>query len=324
MDELWNLFFETGFVYPKKYAQMCANKEKFKETYERLYNNNPNIAKHFVVQDRNIIQGHISMLRVYENTWLFHHHMSRSINNKAGILVLEQIGRYVNDFYRLHSTGMNFVISYFRLENRFPHRIFGGFERHLNDPKGCSLDSFAFFRFPGKFEALGLTGINLAKTQPEDLLELKSFYEYRSGGLMLKALDLEPDMIYCDNLNKEYEKAGFKRERHLFSLKKEGYLKAIIMVTISDFGLNLSNLANCIHVIVMDGENISGHEIISSLSMLSRYCAHDEIPILLYPSSYAQSQYIPHEKIYDLWVLNVPHSGEYYLKHVDNLINRFY
>ena len=32
MDDLWNFFFESGFIYPKKYAFIEANKEKIKET----------------------------------------------------------------------------------------------------------------------------------------------------------------------------------------------------------------------------------------------------------------------------------------------------
>ena len=30
------------------------------------------------------------------------------------------------------------------------------------------------------------------KAEPEDLVELESFYKYKSGGLMIHALDLEP------------------------------------------------------------------------------------------------------------------------------------
>jgi len=321
LDALWKFFFEVGFVYPEKYVFIHTNKEKFKETYEKLYIQSPTIARHFIYQDKSIIEGHMSMVRFYENTWLIHHHAaSRSDYTRAGLVVLDQIGRYVNDFYSLYSTHMNFVICYFRPDNKFPNRVFGGFTRDLNNQKGSSLDSFAYFHFPRTFEHQDLSGSwTLTKTQPEDLLELESFYEYASGGLMLNALDLEPDMIDSDELNKEYQRLGFKRERHLFSLKKDGLLKAIIMVTLSDLGLNLSNLTNCIHVFVLDSDDLPLNIFYSHLSQLSHYYEQNEIPVLIYPVSYAETQSMPYEKIYNLWVLNIPQAGDQYLKYVENL-----
>jgi hypothetical protein len=321
LEALWRFFFETGFVYPKKYVSVHANKERFKETYEKLYTQNPHIARHFIYQDKGIIHGHISMVRFYENTWLFHHHAAIRSNFKAGLIVLEQIGRYVNDFYCLYSTHMNFVICYFSSDNKFPTRIFGGFTRELNEPKGSSIDPFAYFHFvkTSEYRDLSRSWV-LAKTQPGDLSELKGFYEYESGGLMLNAMDLEPDMIDSDELTKEYQKTGFKRERHLFSLKKDGILKAIIIVNISDFGLNMSNLTNCIHIIVIDSDDFPRSILYSTISQLSKYYEEDEIPILLYPVSYTEGQSIPFDKIYDLWVLNIPHSGDQYLKYMENLL----
>lgn len=320
LEALWRFFFETGFVYPKKYAAVHANKERFKETYETLYTRNHNIARHFTYQDKGIIHGHISMLRSYENTWLFHHHAAIRSSFKAGLIVLDQIGRYVNDFYCLYSTHMNFVICYISHDNRFPNRVFGGFTRDLNKPKGSSIDPFAYFHFGRTFEHQDSSGSwVLDKARSEDLLELASFYEYKSGGLMLNAMDLEPDMIDSDELNKEYQKIGFKKERHIFSLKKEYILKAIIIVNISDFGLNMSNLTNCIHVIVLDSDDLPRNVLDSTLSKLSYYYEEDEIPILLYPVSYAEDQSLPYDKIYNLWAINTQYTDQY-LKYMENLL----
>lgn len=314
LDALWKFFFEVGFVYPEKYVFIHTNKEKFRETYEKLYIQSPTIARHFIYQDKSIIEGHMSMVRFYENTWLIHHHAaSRAGYGRAGLVVLDQVGRYVNEFHSLHTTHMNFVICYFRPDNKFPNRVFGGFARDLNNPKGSSLDSFAYFHFPRTFEHQDLSGSwALTETQPEDLFELESFYKYVSGGLMLNALDLEPDMINSEELNKEYQRLGFKRERHLFSLKKDGLLKAIIMVTLSDLGLNLSNLTNCIHVFVLDSDDLPLNIFYSHLSQLSHYYEQNEIPVLLYPVSYAEIQSVPYEKIYNLWVLNMQNTDDYF------------
>ena len=323
LDTLWKFFFEVGFVYPEKYASIYSNKEKFKETYEKLYIKSPAIARHFIYQDKGIIQGHISMLRFFENTWLFHHHAANASGfSKAGLSVLDQIGRYVNDFYSLYSTHLNFVICYFRPENRFPNRVFGGFANYFNELKGCSLDSFAYFHFTNTTDQWNLQGSwTLTKTQPEDLSELQSFYEHRSGGLMLHALDLEPDVIDSEELNKEYQRLNFKREKYLFSLKKDDNIKAVFMVTLSDVGLNLSNVTNCIHVFILNSDNLPCNMLYSSLSKLSPYYEQDKIPILLYPVSYAESQSISYEKIYNLWAINTQYT-DHYLKYIESIFTR--
>jgi hypothetical protein len=319
MNDLWNFLFETGFVYPQKYSHIYLNKERFIETYERLYNKNPQIARHFVYQDRGILQGHISMLRVYEKTWLFHHHASIK-SYRAGLVVLEQISRYTRDFYSIHSAHLNYIISYFRPENRFPTRFLGGFTKFLNDPKGCSIDPFAYFDFPKNFEQWNMPGYLITKTTVDDLLELRGFYEYNSGGLLLTALDLEPDMLDFDNLNNEYKKAGFKRERYIFSLKKDGVLKAVFMVNITDAGLNLSNLTSCIHAIVLDTDELPRQVLIASLSVLSKYFEQDSIPVLLYPTFYAEKTFVPFEKIYNLWAFNIPRADDQYFKYIEKFL----
>ena len=134
IDELWKFFFETGFIYPKKYCSIHQNMDTLKETYRKLYLDSPDIARHFMYRDKGRIQGHIAMIRFFENTWLFHHHASIGIR-KAGLVVLDQIGRFVNDVHNMYSSHMQYVICYFRPGNHFPDRVFGGYARRSRKPK---------------------------------------------------------------------------------------------------------------------------------------------------------------------------------------------
>jgi hypothetical protein len=325
LDTLWNFFFETGFIYPQKYAFIQANKEKLKETYEKLYNSNPNIARHFIYQDKGVIFGHMAMVRFYENSWMIHHHAAiKSESMKSGLMVLNQISRYVNDIHNFYSAHLNFVFCYFRPDNKFPSRIFGGFAKHLNDPGGCSLDTFAYFHFqrPFKSPAELMDPWQLTEGEAEDLQELESFYGQESGGLMLQALDLGSDMVDRARLSREYQKLNFKRESKLFSLRKDGNLKAIILVNVSDIGLNLSNLTNCAKIIALDGEDLPRDIFSASLAHISAMYDENEMPVLLYPVTYAESQAIPYEKLYTMWVLNLQYLDKYF-KFCDTLFRRF-
>ena len=323
LDVLWNFFFETGFVYPKKYAYIQANKEKFKDIYERLYTQNPDIAINFIYQDKNAIYGHMSMFRYYENTWIIHHHAAiTASHNRAGVVVLEQIGRFINETHHLPAAHMNFVACYFRPDNKFPNLVFGGVARKTPDAKGCSLDPFAYFHVmksagPARLPA----GWTLTEAQAADLVNLKIFYEYQSGGLMLTALDLEPELLGCNELSLEYQRLGFKRERQLLALKMAGRLKAIIMVNISDIGLNMSNITNCMHVIILDGDGLEPTLLAAVLARLSGRYEEEDIPVLLYPVAYADRNSLPYEKTYNLWVLNMEYT-DHYFGYLDKLLHR--
>ena len=315
LDALWDFFFETGFIYPDKYAALQKNKKQIKETYAKIYTRNPQIARHFIYQDKGTIFGHMAMLRFYENAWMIHHHAARkSALNKAGLIVLDQIGRMVNDSHRLYSMHMDYAICYFRPDNKFPSRVFGGAVKSIKNPKACSVDRFAYFHFrhPARSRSNLPVDWRINETRPDDLQELSDYYEHFSGGLMLDAIDLTPEKLSCDSLSKEYSKVGLTRQRKLFSLKKDGRVKAIFLVNTSNVGLNLSDITNCIKVFVTDSEELDTVVLGNSISIVAKLNGKTDFPALLYPVAYADQQQIPYEKIYNLWICNMQFLDEYF------------
>ncbi len=322
LDDLWRFFFEAGFIYPGKYSFISENKEKIKQTYKKLYTENPSIATHFICRKKGLIQGHMSMLRFYENTWLIHHHAAlKSSMIKAGLVVLDQIGKFTYDSHRLYSSHMDYLICYYRPENKFPNQIFGGAVKSIENPKAFSLDSFSYTHFRKSVDTDNSLpeSWSLEKPLPVDLHELESFYERESGGLMLKALDLEPGSVDRFDLSKGYATLGFKRERLLFALKKNGILKAVLMLNTTDIALNMSDLTNCIKIIILDPQSIKKEIICKVVSFLSKNFEQKKFPVLIYPSSFAEEEKIPFEKMYNLWTMNVQYSDEYF-KHVGRLL----
>jgi hypothetical protein len=136
---------------------------------------------------------------------------------------------------------------------------------------------------------------------------------------MLSALELEPDMMNLDKLTEEFKRLGFKRERYLFSLKKNNSLKAVFMANISDIGLNLSELTNCIQAIIIDPNNFPRDVFYEALSRLAAKFETEEVPVLVFPSTYVQNQSLTYEKSYNLWVLNM-HNTDDYVKQLKRLL----
>jgi len=315
LDALWNFFFETGFIYPDKYAEIQENKKQIKETYAKIYTRTPHIARHFIYQDKGTIYGHMAMIRFYENAWMIHHHAARkSSAKKAGLIVLDQIVRMINDSHRLYSLHMDYVLCYFRPDNKFPSRVFGGAAKSIKDPKGCSLDGFACFHVNNRSRSTPdlPDSWRISETQPDDLQELADFYEHTSGGLMLEALDLKPEKMNCNDLSNEYRQLGLTRARHLYSLKKDGQLKAVLVANLSDIGLNLSDITNCIKVIVTNKAEFSAGILRAAISKVADITGKEDFPTLLYPAAFADEQKISYEKIYNLWVLSLQYSDPFY------------
>jgi hypothetical protein len=105
----------------------------------------------------------------------------------------------------------------------------------------------------------------------------------------------------------------------LFSLKRNKRLKAIVMVNISDIGLNLSDLTSGIKVIVLDSNGLSGEVLYWMLSSVIEKTGQENASVLLFPATYAKHKGIPFEKTYNLWVQNTQYS-DYYFRYINRLL----
>jgi hypothetical protein len=313
MDALWEFFFETGFIYPKKYRVIQHQRAKFKETYKKLYQDNPEVARHFTYQKNGHIYGHISMIRAYDRAWMIHHHAAKAMKNRrTGFMVLKLIMHYLNDMHRLPSANMDFAMCYFRPENKFPDRVFGGFARELNNPHGCSLDLFAYLPYTRLSIGPKLPeGWTLSPSSDLDLWEYERIYKNQSDGLLMDALGLLPPLTGHASLEGLYEGLGLTRRCNVFSLSYQGDLCALLVANRSDMGFNLSELLNGIKVLVAKPDALPWSVLSVAISQLTGEYQLERIPILFYPTHYVEGKEVPYEKFYQLWILNVQWGNEY-------------
>jgi len=323
VDDLWDFFFETGFIYPEKYYYIHRNKKKFIEFYKKLYEQESDIAINFTYQDKGIIYGHLSMFRFYDKTWIIHHHAAKTAKKStAGFMVLEQICRYINGFYRLPSTNMEYVGCYFRPDNKFPNIVFRGAVRKI--PEGCTLDEFAYLHLNKNNLNSNLSDSwKIHPSTENELVELTNFYNSTYGGLTLKALDISSLGSDTDqNINDVFHSNGFKRQRCLYSLKKNDQLTAIFMICVTELGLNLSDLTNSIHVFIVNSEKLPDKILYSAISRLAEHYDHDNLSVLIFPKNYCVEKEISFNKIYNFWVLDLEKGGDNYIKYIERLTRR--
>ena len=310
MDALWKFFFETGFIYPKKYIQIQSHRDNLKETYRKLYQDNPEIARHFTYERNGQIYGHLSMVRAYERAWLIHHHAARPMGLRpAGLNVLNAVMIFLHGIYNLPSAKMDYVMAFFQPENKFPNLAFGGFARKLNNPQFCSLDLFSYLTYPvDPLQTPLPEGWLLKEISTFELQELEQFYNNNSGGLFLNVLGLGQRNMQDESLEKVYGRLGFTRKWKAFSLIHRNNLSAVLIVNQSDLGLNLSELLNGITAIVTDPERLPWKVLSLAVGQLADVYRLDTIPILIYPPDYVEVWNIPYDKQYQMWILNMPYS----------------
>lgn len=313
MDALWEFFFDTGFIYPKKYKLFQDYREEFKNTYRKLYQENPEIAMHFTYEQNGQIYGHMSMIRAYERSWMIHHHAARPIENKLpGLQVLKHMILFLYGMYHLPSAKMDYVLCYFRPDNKFPERVFGGFAREINNPQLCSLDLFSFASFPVGIPQNQLPqGWSLHESNPSELWELEQFYKHHSGGLLMNVLNLAQKVAPHESLESTAQGLGFLRKWSAYSLVYGSCLKAVFIVNQSDVGANLSELLNGIKVLVMDPEYLPGELLSLAIAHLTGVYQLNNISLLIYPSNKYVGNCISYEKQYHLWITDMRHSNKF-------------
>jgi len=319
LDELWRFLFESGFIYPKKYETLSNFIDAFKETYERLYHKCPSIFSNLTYQRNGGIYGHVSMIKAYQRTWMVHHLAAKSMGWKPiGLKILNQILYYYDGLYRLPSIGMDYMIFYYRPENKFPDFFFGGIYNKFNNLKKCSIDLFAYLNFTLDSRNNSLPkGWGIFECSNEDLRDFREWYDQKSGGLLFDAFFLDKKVEGEEPIENTYERLGLHRSCSSFVLKHDGSNKVYIIVDKSDRGINLSDLLNTMKIFVKDAENLRW-EILNQL-ILNIGAMYDskEIPILVYPKSYVDDMDVKYDKKYCLWILDTQYGDDYpdLLKH---------
>ncbi len=313
MDALWEFFFDTGFIYPKKYLSLQSCREEFKKTYQRLYQESPEIARHFIYKKNGSIYGHMSMVRAYETTWLVHHHAARPMGNVLpGPKVLKHVVAFLQGGYRLPSIPMDYVMCYYRPENEFPDRVFGGFSRDLKNSKGCSLDLFSYLKYSRpEIDTLLPESWRLEKISGTEIRQLRDFYDSLSGGMFLDTIMPARDESGEESLERASRRLGFTRKWTVYSLTYKGCLKAVFLVNQSDLGVNLSELLNSMTVFILDPEDLSKDLLFGAASHFGCMYRMREVPLLVYPADFLKKVDIPCDKLYYLWITDLRYSEKF-------------
>jgi hypothetical protein len=318
LNSLWEFFFKSKFIYPKKYKLIESNSGEIRDIYSRLYQKGREIFTFITYQDNGKILGHCSLIRAYQRSWLVQHlaAISSENTNKAGIHVLGQVLNYVDTMLKLPSAKMDYLLFYYQPDNKFSKYFFGGLYKETNNPGIISQDTFAYLSWPLYFSEDSLpNGFTIEETNNEDFKIVNKFYQKISGGgLFIKSLRSDID-FYEEPLEEIYRRIQLIRTCRIYSLKEYDELKAVFIIDQSDIGINMSELLNCIKVIVID-MNLPWENLNSAINVLGRIYPDGKISVMIYPTEFLNLNNIATDRYYNLWISNIKYGSEYnnYLK----------
>ncbi|MBN2429561.1 MAG: hypothetical protein JXK94_14600 [Deltaproteobacteria bacterium] len=314
-NALWKFFFQGGFVSLPQYSSCPEKKLDFKKNYEKLFTRHPEIARQFLFKKDDSIEGHMSMLRFFENAWLINHHMAKGgEGDRGGVSILYQMAGFINDFLNLSSSRMNYLLCRYSADEKLPTEVFGGVARQLNNQEKCSLDNFGCLYCRRKEGAAGPANPDweLVPCKEQDIVNLNFMYEQESGGLLLRAMEPLGSSASPNSVEEEFRKGGFRKERHLFALKKGGGLLAVLLLDLSEMALNPFDFTRCLHIFVVNQAALDKKTLSEAISTVMGRFDQTEIPALFFPLSYADSASIKIQKACTLWIMNLRYAEEYF------------
>jgi hypothetical protein len=317
-ESLWEFFFSSGFIYPRKYSVLQSEKEGCKETCKRLYQENHEIARHFTYEKNGRIFGHISMVKAYDQTWVIHHHAAQTVSGKRnGFGVLKALMLFLNDMRKFRSANMKYAMCFYRPENRFPAAVFGDFASAIGNTKICSLDRFSYHvHLNASVNSHVPREWLIQECNEGDLYKLIDWYKDHSGGLMFDAMGLGQRFRSGESVEKLYERLGLVRRIKVFSLKRRNELIAGFIVNEADPGLNLSQLFSSITILVLNAQGFPWPLLSGLLSAIGGLHNMHGVPVLIYPPDSARGNIPGPGKHYEMWVLNAQ-CGEEYLDFIE-------
>jgi hypothetical protein len=171
---------------------------------------------------------------------------------------------------------------------------------------------FSYLSIENRFLDIRLPrGWHLEPLSKSDSDALREFYQTNSGGLLLDAMSLNCNGKINGELEAVYSRHGLFRRMNVYALKREEETIAVLIADHSDRGLNLSELLNCIKVIVLRAKELPWKTLHKAVSQLVQKYDMKKIPVMCYPSEYMLEKRIPYEKKYRLWILSVDAGDEF-------------
>ncbi|MBS2021035.1 MAG: hypothetical protein JST92_01395, partial [Deltaproteobacteria bacterium] len=248
VDNLWQFFLDTRFLYPEKLAALGPVAGEVRQTFEKLRTAGSGLFKSLVFTEGEKVFAHLSAARAYRRTWLVQH--------LAGATRLKgrQAPRIVNlglSEYFGQNTDLEYVKVFFRPDNKWPARVFGSFAKRMTDRQLSDLRELHYQTLPTDCILPGNDQIRVIEADGGDLSVVERHFVATERGLMLRSDDLTRASLGMSELSEAWKAAGMQRERRVLLALRGDEPVGFALAEISSPGLNLSELLSAFRLVVL-------------------------------------------------------------------------
>ncbi|MEZ4270902.1 MAG: hypothetical protein R3C68_05565 [Myxococcota bacterium] len=215
---------------------------QLEHTVSTLLSKSHRLAKTLVFRDGEDLLGHLSALRTYERTWMCHH--LGAVRPKVGRFPIVQVVHLALSEYLEQFPDMQWVRVYFRPNNPWANRVFGGFARQFKQlpVSGLRVVNYVFASTQPTLSMPAHTDIHAAT--PDELEYIEEYFVASGRSLALQSDDYTRSGLLLQNLSQEYAEIGLERRREVYVATHQGRIEAFALLEVSSVGLNFSELTN--------------------------------------------------------------------------------
>jgi hypothetical protein len=262
-EDLWRFFQETAFVYPAKQTALDPLMPEIRGTFEALGRRPTDLFKSVLAADGAKLIGHVSGLRAYRRTWMSQH-LAGLNGRRAGALLNLGQAEYFGQ-----NPDLEYFKIFFRPDNKWPARVFGGFARTVADPRLSDLRTYDYYQLPKGWTptSSGEGRVEVMEAAGPDLSIVERHFVRTERGVLLRADDLTRDVLGLAELNARYRELGLQRRRRVLLAFRRNTPIAFCLLEQSSPGLNLSELLSAFRIYILDD---AGSDALAARAALTR------------------------------------------------------
>ncbi|HLK16870.1 MAG TPA: hypothetical protein VKT78_18825 [Fimbriimonadaceae bacterium] len=252
-DEMWTLFLDSGFLYPEKVSRLQPVMREIQNTVRSLLKANGNPMATVVVRNEQALDAQISMLRWYDKTWMVQHLAALPLSARerhASARVTLAMARYGRVRPDIHWGKM-----FFRPNNAWPSRVFGGFAKRVRDPQKSDLRVFHYLvAVTGDSSPEVPSQVRVRPAAESDFALIENWFTSRGRTVEVMANDLQPSRASLAHLSWGYCRVGLDRHRECIIAERDGRTTGFALLEVSSLGMNFSELTNAFTVFTLEDD----------------------------------------------------------------------
>src|SRR5688572_22098420 len=208
VDDLFELYRRTGFLYPEKAARLLPHMDLVRDNWRRLLSAKDSLL--YVLTSKGKEQGiaSITLWRTTRNGWTTQHHVSdRHPLGSRAVMLGGLAACVVRGEEESHQ-------NWFRPENRFPARVFGSMVPVLGESI-ASVRRHMYFAMPRTVTPAADRAVQAVPYDPSQKESLCALAIVARGGVYVTAEELDRD-VELRSLDELYQRAGLRRNRQVW------------------------------------------------------------------------------------------------------------